>query len=139
MTSAPAPLDHPVLTPEEQFEQDIQTVLASAIAEHQNGFLDEAEKLYRIILDASPQHVDAHYNLGALSILRRRPEAAISHFEIAVGARPNDAQYWLSYIDALCQAGETEAAQLMVEAARQRELAGSLIDKLVERLSTLAG
>ncbi|CAB3786777.1 hypothetical protein LMG28614_02374 [Paraburkholderia ultramafica] len=111
-------------------------VLQSAVAEHRNGNLDEAERLFRIILDVRPHHLEANYNLGTLSVQRQQPEAAISCFEIVIGSQPGKAEYWVSYIDALSQAGELNAARIMLEATQQRGLTGPAFDVLAHRLAS---
>jgi tetratricopeptide (TPR) repeat protein len=136
MTLASTPLADSTRTPEERFEEDVQIVLQSAVAEHRNGHLDEAERLYRIVLDVCPHHLEANYNLGTLSVQRQQPEAAISYFEIVIGSQPGKAEYWGSYINALSQAGEVNAARIMLEAAQQRGLTGSALDVLANRLAS---
>ena len=135
MTLASPPLANSTHTPEEQFEEDLQIVLQSAVAEHQNGNLDHAAQLYRILLDACPHHLEANYNLGTLSLQRQQPEAAVACFEIVVGLQPGKAEYWVSYIDALRQAGEPNAARIMLEAAQQRGLTGPALDALAHKLA----
>ena len=44
----------------------IQKVLNDAIREHQNGKLENAERLYRSIIKFQPFHPDANHNLGVI-------------------------------------------------------------------------
>lgn len=50
--------------------------LASALGHHQAGRLQEAEALYRKILDADPKHPDALHYLGVLALQEGRSEEA---------------------------------------------------------------
>ncbi|RQR26937.1 glycosyltransferase [Burkholderia sp. Bp9143] len=135
MTLTPPPPEVILLPEEIQFESDLQTVLQSALDEHRRGAFDEAEALYRIVLDARPQHADVNYNLGLMAIQRGRHEDALPYLETALGANPNELQYWASYIDALRRAGQTDAAWLMLEMAQKRGLHGPAVDTLIYQMS----
>ncbi|MFM0338773.1 tetratricopeptide repeat protein [Paraburkholderia fungorum] len=137
MTLATPPLDNSTLTPEAQFEQDVQTVLTSAIAEHQQANLEDAERLYHIVLEVSPNHADANFNMGALLLERGKSAVAVAHFERAVAANPDEPRYWASYINALIQTGETGAAHMMLKATLQRGLTAAPLDAVAAHLATL--
>ena len=117
---------HPAPTPDESLQQ--------AIAYHQAGRLPEAERLYREILQAQPRHPDANHNLGVLAVQAKQPAAALPHFKAALEANPNQRQYWLSYIEALIQTGQTEVARDVLSKGRQRGLQGEAADMLAGRL-----
>lgn len=57
--------------------QDIRQLLATAIAHHQAGRIDEAEPLYRRILAIMPQQVDSLHLLGVIANQRGDYEAGI--------------------------------------------------------------
>jgi predicted O-linked N-acetylglucosamine transferase (SPINDLY family) len=121
-----------------QLAQDLQIVLQAAIAEHQNDALHSAETLYRTILEVRPNHPDANYNLALLAMQRAQPEAALPYLETALGANPDEGQYWASYIDALRRAGQTSAAWVMLEMAQQRGLNGPAVDSLIYLMARTA-
>ena len=50
--------------PQQSVTLTIEQALNKAIAHHQAGELQDAEKLYRAILQAQPNHPDANHNLG---------------------------------------------------------------------------
>jgi tetratricopeptide (TPR) repeat protein len=108
--------------------------LQQAIAHHQAGLLQDAERLYRAILQEQPQHPDANHNLGVLAVQVRQPAAALPHFKAALEANPNQGQYWLSYIDALIQTGQTETAREALAQGRRQGLQGEKMDALKGRL-----
>ena len=56
---------------------ELATDLQAAMAHHQAGGLDEAEALYRKLLDAVPNHPHALHLLGALETGRGRPARAV--------------------------------------------------------------
>jgi len=58
--------------------QDIRQLLATAIAHHQAGRIDQAEPLYRQILAAMPQQVDALHLSGVIASQKGDYEAAVT-------------------------------------------------------------
>ena len=79
----------------------IEQALRQGIAAHKDGKLQEAERLYRAILEVQPAHPDANHNLGVLAVADAKTEAALPLFKTALEANPKVEQFWLSYIDAL--------------------------------------
>ena len=59
---------------------------------------------------------------------------ALPYFKATLEVNPNQEQYWLSYIDALFQTGESEMARSLLALGRQRGLRGEAVDALAERL-----
>ncbi|SFU23459.1 O-linked N-acetylglucosamine transferase family protein [Paraburkholderia aspalathi] len=123
------------LTPEQQLEQDIALVLQTALEHHHKGEFSDAEALYLAILEAKPGHADVSYNLGVLCVQTARPADALPHFELALGAAPQNGQYWIAYVSALVDAGETAAAWLALEIGQKQGLKGPAVDGLVARMT----
>ena len=82
-------------------ELTIEQALQRGVTAHKEGKLQEAEKLYRAILQSQPQHPDANHNLGLLAINANRPDVALPLFRNALQLNPKMEQFWISYIDAL--------------------------------------
>jgi len=114
----------------------VEQALQQAIACHRSGQLQDAERLYRSILQVQPDHPDANHNLGVLAMQVKQPAAGLAHFKAALDANPAQGQYWLSYIDALLQAGQTDAARQAMAAGRQQGLQGEALDALAGRLGS---
>lgn len=112
----------------------IDHALQRAIEHHQAGQLQDAERLYRAILQTQPDHSDANHNLGVLAVQVKQPAAGLSHFKAAVEAKPDQGQYWLSYIDALFQADQVDVARQVLEQGRQRGLQGEAVETLAARM-----
>lgn len=123
------------LTPEQQLEQDIALVLQTALEHHHKAEFDDAEALYRAILEAKPNHADVLYNLGVLLGQIGRPADALPLFEQSLGLQPNNGQYWAGYISALIEAGETAAAWLALEMGQKQGLKGPAVDGLIVRMA----
>lgn len=75
-------------------EQDIPSelslpdALSLAVQIHRAGHLDDAQLLYRRILDAVPEHADALHFLGVLSHQRGQDEAAIELIRKSIALDP---------------------------------------------------
>ena len=84
-------------------ELTIEQALQKGVAAHNSGNLQEAERLYRAILQSQPKHPDASHNLGLIAIYMNQIEAALPLFETALEINPLIEQFWVSYIDATIQ------------------------------------
>lgn len=62
--------------------------LSEAVALHQQGRLDEAERLYTALLVREPDNADAHHLLGTILDGRGEHEAAIAHIRRAIALHP---------------------------------------------------
>ena len=92
-------------------ELTINQALQQGIAAHKEGKLQEAERLYRAILQSQPTHPDANHNLGVLAVSVNKAHAALPLFKTALEANPKIEQFWLSYIDALIRTEKFEYAK----------------------------
>ena len=119
--------DSNALTTEQVFQQ--------AILHHQAGRLQEAEKLYRIIIQSQPNHPDANHNLGVIAVQVNQSIAALPHFKTSLHVNPNQTQYWLSYIHALIETGSFNDAQRVLKQGQQQGLCGDAVNALEERLN----
>jgi len=115
--------------------QPLDITLQQAIAAHQAGQMQEAERHYRAILQIQPKHPDANHNLGVLALQVNQPNAALPFFKTALEVNQNHVQYWLSYIDALIQADQRDVARQMMGQGRQRGLQGEAVEALSRRLA----
>lgn len=113
----------------------VEQALLQAIAHHQAGQLQDAERVYRAILQDQPTHPDANHNLGVLAVQVKQLATGLQHFRAALEANPSQGQYWLSYIDALIQDDQPDAALRLLEQGRQRGLQGEKVDALAARLT----
>ncbi|WP_408226495.1 O-linked N-acetylglucosamine transferase family protein [Paraburkholderia sediminicola] len=126
------------MTPEQQLEQDIALVLQTALQHHHQAEFDDAEALYRAILEAMPHHADVLYNLGVLLGQTNRAVGAVPLFERILGFQPHNGQYWAAYISALIDTGEIAAAWLALEMGQKQGLKGPAVDGLIVRMANPA-
>ena len=109
-------------------EPMIEQALQQGIAAHKEGKLQDAERLYRLILQTQPQHPDANHNLGLIAVSVDQAAAALPLFKVAVEANPKIEQFWLAYIDALIKAQQFKIAQQVIGEAKR---SGVAVEKLI--------
>ena len=106
-----------------------------AIAAHKAGRTEEAYKLYSNILKLNPNHPEANYNLGILSVGLGRTEQALSFFKTSIEAKPNAVTFWLFYIQTLVETGRLMKAKSVLKQARDMGVTGKAFDELKIRIS----
>ena len=119
-------------------ELTIKQALQKGITAHKEGKIQEAERLYRAILQSQPLHPDANHNLGVLEVSANKADAALPLFKTALEANPKIEQFWLSYIDALIKEKQFENAKQFLEQARKLGLVGDKVDALEAESSVSA-
>ena len=115
-------------------ELTIDQALQQGVAVHKEGKLQDAERLYRAILESQPLHPDANHNLGVLAVSVNKADAALPLFKTALDANPQIEQFWLSYIDALIKEKQFDDATQVLEQAKQQGLEGEKFDHLSKKL-----
>ena len=115
-------------------ELTIDQALQRGIAAHKEGKLQDAENLYRSILNAQPTHPDANHNLGILAVGVGKVEAALPHLKTALEGNPKIEQFWVSYIDALIRLGQIDTARQVLNRGEGSGLTGAKSAELKSRL-----
>lgn len=120
-----------------QAEEDawLQAQLQQALSHHQGGQLTEAEAAYQRILQRMPQQPNANHNLGIIRLESAQIEASLPLFKAALEADPAEAQYWMSYIEALLQAAHYQQAREVLAYGMQGGLQGEEIAAYQARIS----
>ncbi|MBE0621502.1 MAG: tetratricopeptide repeat protein [Burkholderiales bacterium] len=130
MTATTAAQCAPAPNPDEAYQQALQLTLQLAVGYHRADRLQEAEQLYRDILQGAPEHAEANHNLGILLLEIDQPAAGLAYFEAALAAKPESQRYWLSYIDALIRADQRALARERLAFAREHGLEGDAVEAL---------
>ena len=118
-------------------ELTIEQALQQGVAAHKEGKVQDAEKLYRAILQSQPLNPDANHNLGLIAISVNKTEAALPLFKTALEANPKIEQFWLSYIDALITEQQFENARQALEQAKKQGVAGEKLNVLEAQLASI--
>lgn len=109
----------------------VEEIYKIAYSHQQTGDIDEAAKLYQEILQTNPKHADANHNLGFIQAHTTSIEAALPRFEIAVMARPESEQFWVSYIDALIAMSAIDTALQAIEFGQKCGLSAPMAQQLI--------
>jgi tetratricopeptide (TPR) repeat protein len=104
---------------DQELQKAMGDVLQMAVEHQQDGRLEEAEILYQEILKIQPENAEANHNLGLIEAHTKDTATAVPRLERAVQAKPENEQYWVSYVDALMQSGATESAIDALELGQQ--------------------
>ena len=116
-------------------ELTVDQALQQGIAAHKEGKVQDAERLYRAILQSQPLHPDANHNLGVLAVSANKADGALPYFKVALEANPKIEQFWLSYVDALIKEKQFDTAKEVLEQARNQGVAGEKINNLEAQLA----
>ena len=71
-------------------ELTIEQALQQGVEADKEGKVQEAERLYRAILQAQPQHPDANHNLGVLAVSVNKTEEALPLLKTALESNRRD-------------------------------------------------
>jgi len=116
--------------------QVVDEALQAAAHETAAGQLEQAEALYRAVLDLAPGHGGAHFGLGTLARQAGDLATAIPHLTEALQDDTGQARYWLAYIEALIAARQFATAHELIALGRSHGLAGPEIDAFEQQLAT---
>ena len=117
-------------------ELTIQQALQKGVTAHKAGTLQNAERIYRAILQSQPEHPDANHNLGVIAVSLNKADAALPLFKTALETNPKIEQYWLSYIDALIKTEKFDDVRQVLVDAKQAGIATDKLQLLEEQLQS---
>jgi tetratricopeptide (TPR) repeat protein len=117
-----------------QMKLTVDQALQQGVVAHKEGKLQDAERLYRAILQAQPNHPDANHNLGVLAVTIGKPLDAIPFFKLALDANSQIEQFWLSYIDALIKVERFDEVKHVLVEGERSGVSSEKLDALNERL-----
>ena len=118
-------------------ELTIEQSLQQGVTAHKEGKFQDAERLYKAILQSQPLHPDANHNLGVLAVSVNKASAALPLFKVALEANPKIEQFWLSYIDALIKEQQFEAAKQVIQQAKKQGVAEEKLNILEAKLASI--
>ena len=95
-------------------ELNIEQALQQGVTAHKEGRLQDAERLYRAILQSQPLHPDANHNLGAIVVTVNKADTALPMFKAALKANPEVKHFGLHHIDARIKKKQFENAKQVI-------------------------
>jgi len=99
------------------------------------GQAEATEQIYRAILAVEPKHPAANHGLGMLCMRLQQHEDGLSFLLAALEAKPETAEYWLAYIEALLLDSQINAAQQALALGHRHGLEGMAFENLASRLT----
>ena len=114
----------------------LNDALQQAITYHQTGQLQEAEQIYRAILQACPIDPIANHNLGMIAVQFGQHSTALPYLKNALFLDSTQGQYALSYADALLATGQANEALLIINAAIKRGFNTTGTRELKQKIET---
>lgn len=133
-TDCPASLQEPLMpSPTAEIQTLADEALHAALNDLEAGRTEQAEALFHAVLELQPQRAEAHFGLGLLARRAGDAGAAIPHFANALQAAPQEASFWLAYLDALMEARQYTTARELIALGRSQGLDGADIENF-ERL-----
>ena len=117
-------------------ELTIEQALQQGVTAHKEGKLQDAERLYRAILQSQPAHPDANHNLGVIAVSVNKADAALPLFKTALEANPKIEQFWLSYIDALIKEQQFDNAKQVLKQAKKQGVDADRLNSLKVQFSS---
>ncbi len=121
--------------PIDEISRIADQAMQAALHELETGRPEQADALYRAVLDLLPGHGAAHYGLGMLALGAGKAGTAIPHFAHALQAAPEQEDYWLAYLEALMEARQFATARELIELGRSQGLQGPQVDAFERQLA----
>ena len=116
-------------------ELTINGALKKGVEAHKVGQVQEADRFYTSILKAQPKHLDANHNMGVLAVGIGKTLEALPFSQTALETKPDVAQFWLSYIEALIKLGRLADAKTVLHQATKKGFKSDAFAQLQKRLS----
>ena len=116
-------------------ELTLDQTLRKGIEAHKAGKVQEADRYYTAILQASPKHPDANHNMGVLAVGVGKVQEALPFYKTALEVKPSIAQYWLSYIDALIKLDQIDEAKTALHEAKRIGVKADGLDQIEKKLN----
>ena len=116
-------------------ELKIEQVLQQGVDAQKKGKLQDAERLYREILQSHPAHPEANHNLGVLAVSESKADTALPLFKTALEANPKIVQFWVSYIETLIKEKHFDSARQVLAQAKKQDVDIGVLNSLVAQIS----
>ena len=111
----------------------LENALKLAVEHHKSGQIQEAEKLYRAILQSFPKHADANHNLGVIAFQVGKVELGLPYLKLALETNPQNFVYWLSYAECLLLSGKPKETLEILSQGKKQGLSGTKYDDLINK------
>lgn len=112
----------------------IDRAFKKGVKAHFAGQYAEARSFYGAALKLDAKHLKANFNLGILEVENGTISDAIPFLKFALEGNPEEAQYWISYINALIGLNAPGDAMNVLDQAKQFGATGEAFAQLQRRI-----
>ncbi len=106
-----------------------------AVSAHERSDYSSAIANYQKVLDIDPNHADANYRFGILSIQLGQIENALIFLQTAINVNPTIHEYWVPFIDALTKLNRFDDAKIVLDKANSLGHRQEVFSKLLHNLT----
>lgn len=106
-----------------------------AVSAHERSDYSNAIANYQKVLDIDPNHADANYRFGILSIQLGQIENALIFLQTAINVNPTIHEYWVPFIDALTKLNRFDDAKIVLDKANTLGHRQEVFSKLLHNLT----
>lgn len=106
-----------------------------AVSAHERSDYSNAIANYQKVLDIDPNHADANYRFGILSIQLGQIENALIFLQTAINVNPTIHEYWIPFIDALTKLNRFDDAKIVLDKANSLGHRQEVFSKLLHNLT----
>ena len=110
-------------------------VMQLAVSAHERSDYSNAIANYQKVLDIDPNHADANYRFGILSIQLGQIENALIFLQTAINVNPTIHEYWVPFIDALTKLNRFDDAKIVLDKANTLGHRQEVFSKLLHNLT----
>lgn len=110
-------------------------VMQLAVSAHERSDYSNAIANYQKVLDIDPNHADANYRFGILSIQLGQIENALIFLQTAINVNPTIHEYWIPFIDALTKLNRFDDAKIVLDKANSLGHRQEVFSKLLHNLT----
>jgi len=108
--------------------------METAIINHKSGNYALATRLYKEVLNHSPENCYANHNLGSILVKNHSAQDALPFLTKALEINSEVEQFWVSYIDALINLGDIDSAKEILDLALNKGISEEAHINLSERI-----
>lgn len=113
----------------------LRTLYHEAAKLQSAGQLDEAEKRYRLILQAAPKNPEVQFQMAKIAVLRKDYVQALAHLEVARTAKPKEQAIWRQMAEILRAQKDLSRTKQFLKQARTAGLPAAFYQELEKKLN----
>ena len=117
---------------------NVAQLMQFALSHHNAGRLDQAEAIYRQLLNIQPHHPEANHNLGILAMRSGRNGLGLQYLEKAWKSAPSNEQFCLALTDCLLTLGRANDALLTIQSAVPHKFNSAQAQRLLQLATSIA-